>query len=331
MTTSTQTQLRRGTHAQVVAMTPVVGEAVVDTTNKRVNLGDGSTAGGIPQANAADVQNQTFTAGTVGGTADAITLTNYPVVAAYATNQRFVFKATGSNTTAVTLAVDGLTAKNVKKMIAGTLTALSANDITGGGLYEVYYDGTQFQIKGLDETVGSSGSLILLSTQTASASATLDFTSVLSATYIDYLFEIDNLRPANDGKDLYMRLSVDNGANFLASGYTSAMWYYASAAFGTAAGGASAMQLTPAAGGEIGNAAAEGVSGQVMLFTPGNATQAKRASFDLGISDKNAATPLFSHGVGSQSGTAAVNAVRFLFDTGNITSGVIRCYGIKAS
>ena len=50
MPTSTQTQLRRGTSSQVAAMTPALGEVVVNTTDKQLHLGDGTTAGGVPMA-----------------------------------------------------------------------------------------------------------------------------------------------------------------------------------------------------------------------------------------------------------------------------------------
>jgi hypothetical protein len=44
---STQLQLRRGTTAEVGAMTPAAGEPIVDTDRKSLRLGDGSEAGGF--------------------------------------------------------------------------------------------------------------------------------------------------------------------------------------------------------------------------------------------------------------------------------------------
>jgi hypothetical protein len=55
MTTATQVQLRRGTSAQVVAFTGAQGELVVDTTNNRAVVHDGSTAGGFSAAKLTDV------------------------------------------------------------------------------------------------------------------------------------------------------------------------------------------------------------------------------------------------------------------------------------
>ena len=41
-------QLRRGSTADRLATTPLVGEIVYDTTTKAVYVGDGTTAGGLP-------------------------------------------------------------------------------------------------------------------------------------------------------------------------------------------------------------------------------------------------------------------------------------------
>jgi hypothetical protein len=52
---STQVQLRRDTAANVAAFTGKVGEVVVDTTNNRLCLQDGVTAGGWPAAKLSEV------------------------------------------------------------------------------------------------------------------------------------------------------------------------------------------------------------------------------------------------------------------------------------
>lgn len=54
-TASEQLQLRRGTAAQIATFIGAPGEVVVDTTNNRLVVQDGATAGGIPQAKFSDV------------------------------------------------------------------------------------------------------------------------------------------------------------------------------------------------------------------------------------------------------------------------------------
>lgn len=75
--------------------------------------------------------------------ADTITGTVTPTLTAYATGQQFSFVAAGTNTTAVTLNIDGVGVKAVTR--AGT-TALAAGDILTGQVALVEYDGTQFQL-----------------------------------------------------------------------------------------------------------------------------------------------------------------------------------------
>lgn len=55
---ATQVQLRRGTATQVAAFTGAQGEPIVDLTNMRLVLQDGSTPGGFAQASQAWVLAQ---------------------------------------------------------------------------------------------------------------------------------------------------------------------------------------------------------------------------------------------------------------------------------
>src|SRR3990167_5877504 len=82
--------------------------------------------------------------GTVGGTANAITLTPTSALAAYALGNFYSFTATGTNTGATTVAISGLTATAVQKG-DGTI-ALEAADIVNGGTYYLYHDGTRFRL-----------------------------------------------------------------------------------------------------------------------------------------------------------------------------------------
>ena len=79
----------------------------------------------------------------VGGTANAITLTPSLPIAAYAAGQSFRFVAASSNTGAVTVAVSGLTTRAITK---NGSNALVADDILSGAVCTITYDGTQFQL-----------------------------------------------------------------------------------------------------------------------------------------------------------------------------------------
>ena len=93
-------------------------------------------------ANVGQIQNGTTSYITVSGT-DTITGVLSPTLTAYAAGNTFSFVAAGTNTTSVTLNIDGLGAKAVTR---DGSTALNANDITSGKVVTVVYDGTQFQL-----------------------------------------------------------------------------------------------------------------------------------------------------------------------------------------
>lgn len=144
--TATQTQLRRGTAAQCDAMTPAEAEPIVDLTNDRLRIGDGVKAGGFPIPNGYDIQQAAMNFAVAGGSANALTLTVYPVPPGYAQPMNLRFRATSTNTGATTIDVNGLGAKNIYKWSSGSLVALSGGDLRSGGIYEISYDGVQFQL-----------------------------------------------------------------------------------------------------------------------------------------------------------------------------------------
>jgi len=109
-------------------------------SHKFTGLSDGSAR--TDSANIGNIVDGTGVyVATVGGTADVITLTPNPAIAAYAAGQTFRFIASGANTTNVTVEVSGLAAKAITKN--GT-TALVAGDIPSGMMVEITYDGTRF-------------------------------------------------------------------------------------------------------------------------------------------------------------------------------------------
>lgn len=208
--TATQTQLRRGTAAQVAAMTPVEGEVVVNTTDERIHVGDGTAAGGYGCPNLRDIQQQKALVATVGGTANAITLTHSPVVGSYVTGLRSIFKPTSDSTSAVTLNWDGLGTKDAKYALDNVLTAFSSTTILKSGLYyEAIYDGTQCQILGIGRTTPPSSVVTGTTVQTTSdpVTITVDFT-----TYSSYRIIYNGVTANNLG----IEASSDGGSGYTA-------------------------------------------------------------------------------------------------------------------
>ncbi len=141
---STQRQLRRGTNAESEVFTGAVGETVYDSTKKRLVNHDGSTVGGIPVPNFVDIQNGLFTCADGVGT-DTITLALEKAPTAYAEYQSFTFKPASNNTGAVTININSLGAKDIKKDDgSGSLVALDADDLKANIPVNIIYDGTRF-------------------------------------------------------------------------------------------------------------------------------------------------------------------------------------------
>ena len=143
---ATQVQWRRGTHAQVLAFVGALGEVVIDTTQNRLVVQDGVTAGGWPVALLQDILEDLPLWKTVTGTADAIILTGVNPIPALVAGTQANFTATGTNaTTTPTINLDGKGAGTVRKYNA----ALVAGDITSGLTYTVYWDGAYWQLFGV--------------------------------------------------------------------------------------------------------------------------------------------------------------------------------------
>lgn len=156
-----QVQIRRANNATQSVRTFVTGELDYDTTNKRLSLHDGLTAGGVPHLNAFDQAKNTYGYAAATGT-NALTLDLAVAPSALVSGLRVNFKAENTNTGAVTLNVNSLGATTVKKkdVFAGSLSAMDAGDIIQNGMYSAVYNGTDFIIESIDsggiETVSQS-------------------------------------------------------------------------------------------------------------------------------------------------------------------------------
>lgn len=135
-----------------------------DDADSSINFLEGQTPGSVNNsARAMMVRVKQFLndiggLGTVGGTADAITLTG--TIDALESGKVVAFKAGGTNTTAVTINVNSLGAKAIRRQ--GD-TALSAGDLLSGGVYLLRYD-TAYN--------SSAGAWVLLNPQYAATNLT---------------------------------------------------------------------------------------------------------------------------------------------------------------
>jgi hypothetical protein len=184
------------------------------------------------------------------------------------------------------------------------------------------------------ETGDLGGSLVLLSTQTASSSATIDFTSDIDSTYKEYIFKYINVHPATD--NVQFGFQVDTGTN-TSYGQTVTSTFFRAVLSETddppnLARVASQDQQketgsqTLAYG--IGNDNDQSASGVLHLFDPSASTYYKHfIGRGESIIASNQAYDSFVGGMFYQ--TAALTRVRFKMSSGNIDSGTIKMYGVS--
>jgi hypothetical protein len=174
---------------------------------------------------------------------------------------------------------------------------------------------------------GAAGALVLLEQHTAAGSTSLDFTTGISATYDQYLFEIVNVQPTADSH-LLIQMSTDGGATY-DSGTNYDDYYHSRNRFNFEGNGSEAATKITTTNGDHNHSLNTGICGQIRLYQPGSTTMYKTIMGDLTI---NAGGPVGYVGNGQFSGWyrsfTAVNAIRFFMSTGNIATGTIRMYGI---
>ena len=188
----------------------------------------------------------------------------------------------------------------------------------------------------LSSNATGGGSLVLLSTQTASSSSTISFTSGIDSTYKEYLFKFINIHPATDDTHFTVNFSADSGSNYnvtkTASLFVSQHAENAGFAGLSYQGSIDSDQSTSAQqlcfG--LGNDNDENMCGTLHLYSPSNTTFAKHFLSECGSPSHDTSpeqTHVFVSGYGNT--TSAIDAVQFAMSSGNIDSGVIKLYGIS--
>ena len=183
-------------------------------------------------------------------------------------------------------------------------------------------------------TAVSGGSLNLISTSTASSSATIDFTSGIDSTYKEYIFKFINMHPATN--NVKWTFQSDTGTNTsYGQTITSTDFISQHSESGSASehGYASANDQEQGTafqpiGQLVGNGNDECVSGTLHIFDPSNTTFVKHFIANTNVYRQDDYTrEHFTAGYFNT--TTALTRFRFKFDSGNIDSGVIKLYGVS--
>lgn len=189
-------------------------------------------------------------------------------------------------------------------------------------------------VPGVKEMIEAhAGGWAKLAEATASNTAMIDFTAFDSTKYDDYLFAIRNLIPVTDNSLFEMLFSINGGGAFKNAPGDYRHTICVSSPIGTSGkGSTSAAELLFCDTFGVSNTAGEGVSGEIIVFTPHVATS--RTQVTSRTSHISAAGARYLHistSAGEVLNAEVNNAVRFLFSAGNIASGTITMYGRRKS
>jgi hypothetical protein len=178
----------------------------------------------------------------------------------------------------------------------------------------------------------------LLATQTASNSASLDFTTrnasfesgaLFQSDFNQYLFILEDVLPATTGTHLLLRFSSNGGSSYISSGYVYGNHYDSTAndhgVYNSSQSLSSGFELANTV---MNTASYGGAAGDVRVFNPDQASIFQRARWFTHYRHNANSNIYHFDGNGVYNGSSvAMDSCQFLFSSGNITSGVIRCYG----
>ena len=178
------------------------------------------------------------------------------------------------------------------------------------------------------------GKPVLLSTTTASSSASIEFTSGIDSTYDVYQFEFINCHPATDNVKFEMNLSIDGGSNYNVTKTTTMFQAFHSEADASNLSYEGDHDLAQSTSNQritfdLGNGSDENFSGNMFLFSPSSTTYVKHF-ISTGNTYKSSDRSQNTYMAGYGNTTSAVNAIKFVMSSGNIDAGTIKMYGISA-
>lgn len=163
------------------------------------------------------------------------------------------------------------------------------------------------------------GTELLAETIISTPVPAVDFANVLSSVFDEYFIELTDVS-TSAAANIYMRMSIDGGTNWLTTGYN-----YASVVSQTA--GATGAQVTNAAQFVVSSTALVPTNGALCASMTMHraATRRHYESKAFSLANTGDYIVIVNGGVISQ----AADSIRFLASSGNIVSGKFRVYGIR--
>jgi hypothetical protein len=215
----------------------------------------------------------------------------------------------------------------------GSITRSFANNITTSGvlLPASLTNNSIANVTSYNAAVATGG-MVLISSQTASNSASISFTTGINSTYKEYQFYFIDIHPRTDNVAFHFNLSTDGGSNYNVTKTTT--FFYAihrendSVTSLEYTGSFDLAQSTSfqTIAGEAGSDADESIAGTLTLFNPSSTTYVKHFTA-VNCQNQYSDYSMNNFIAGYGNTTSAINAVQFKMSSGNM-DGTILMYGI---
>ena len=214
---------------------------------------------------------------------------------------------------------------------AGDTVAIAGDSLNTNVLQDAGGNNIFTSSSGTVSSTALVGSLKLLSTQTASDSATVSFTTGIDSTYDVYIFKFMDVNPATNSAAF--QFQAGTGGSYATTMVTTTFRAYHfetdASGFGYTGGEDQANGTGfQSIGGDVGNDADQSIAGELHLFAPSSTTYVKH--FTAGVNSQQSSSGYFYrwYSAGYINTTSAVTGIKFLCSSGNIDAGTIKMYGI---
>jgi len=180
------------------------------------------------------------------------------------------------------------------------------------------------------EGSASLGDMVLVSSATASASASIEFTL---GDYKEYKFFFVNMHPATDNVRFEMNFSIDNGSNYNVTKTTTMFQAFHSEADASNLSYEGDHDLAQSTSNQritfdLGNGSDESFSGDLIVFNPSSSTFVKHF-ISTGNTYKSSNRSQNTYMAGYANTTSALTNIKFVMSSGNIDDGKILMFGLN--
>jgi hypothetical protein len=167
----------------------------------------------------------------------------------------------------------------------------------------------------------ASPAMVLLATQTASASSSIDFTSGIDSTYKKYVIDYSNVTmSAGNG----LRMRFQQGGSFVTSSDYNSTYNLVRSTSATSVLGLTSISYIACTGDDVDTSLP--TSGTIEVYQPSLTTYTTATCRASGIN--NSGTYFNNYGGGELSLSAATTGIRLYPNSGNIATGTFKLYGI---